>query len=383
MDDQKPGVNRRRVLQALGAGSVVGLAGCSGGDGGDGSDGESSDGGSSTPTATSGEGSDGGGGMDSVSAAFAYLTLPGDHGWTFQHNEAATAVDEKFDWLEVSTVEEVSNDDMARVSQELAQQNDIVFGTSFGYMDAMFNTAEENPDTIFEHCAGFRSRENMGRYFGHMDQVYFLAGIAAGMTTETNQIGFLAAYPIAEIIRFINAFALGVGMENDEAEVKLRWMNTWFDPPKSKQAANSLMDENCDVITSSTDSPAHVEAATAQDNWSIGANSPMSQWGGEKYITSVVYNWEPFYTETLQNVREGTWEADFDWWGLEKDAIRLDDWGPNVSSEIQNTVDPIKEEFVNGDRTIWQGTQFEGESEQFLFQEMGTLVDNVAGEVPS
>jgi basic membrane protein A len=400
MEGSGPNVGRRELLQALGAAGVVGLAGCSGGgDGGDGGS-DGGDGGSDGAEGSGGDGdgdgdgggtdagsTDGGDGdggeQDTVRAAWAYLTQPGDQGWTREHDRAVQAVDEKFDWLEVSTTNQVPNEDVGAVMRQYAEEGqDICFGSSFGYMDPMYETATEYEDTLFEHCAGFRQRENMGRYFAHMDQTYFLAGIAAGMVSETDTLGFLAPFPIAEVVRFINAFAIGASFNNDDASVKLRWMNTWFDPPKAKQGAESLMDVDCDVITGAMDSPATVEAAASGGAWSIGANSPMAEFGGDRYITSVVYNWEPFYTETLESVRDGTWESDFYWGHIGDDAVRLDDWGPQIPADVTDAVGAEKQALIDGDRTIWTGTRFEGESDSFLFEEMNTLVPQVESELP-
>jgi basic membrane protein A len=331
-------------------------------------------------------GAGGGGGSsesDTVQAAWAYLTQPGDHGWTFEHDQAVQALDEKFDWLEVSTTSEVSNEDVARVMRQYAEEGqDICFGSSFGYMDAIFQTASEYEDTLFEHCAGFRTRENMGRYFAHMDQTYFLAGIAAGMMTESNVLGFLAPFPIAEVLRFINAFAIGARFNNDEVSVRLRWMNSWFDPPTAKQGVQSLVDEGADVVTGAMDSPATVEAAKSAGAWAIGANSPMKSFGGENYLTGVVYNWEPFYTEAVQAVRDGNWESDFYWGHIRDGAVELDEWGPQVPEDVKSVVDEQMQALIDGDRTIWTGSMFEGEDDTFLFQEMGSLVPEVDAEIP-
>lgn len=379
MDDSIPSADRRELLHTVGAAGLIGLAGCSEG-GSSGSDGTETTGDESETT--DGESSETGG-QGTVNAAWAYLTQPGDHGWTYQHDQAVQAVDEKFDWLEVSTVEGVSNEDVGRVMQEFANgDQDIIFGSSFGYMDPMYETAEQNPDTIFEHCAGFRSRENMGRYFVHMDQTYFLAGIAAGMMTESDTLGFLAPFPIAEVLRFVNAFAIGAALDNENATIEVRWMNTWFDPAKAKQAAKSLIDVGADVVTGAMDSPATVEAAAAEDVWCIGANSPMAEFGGDSYVTSVVYNWEPFYTQTLEAVRAGNWESDFHWGDIGENAVSLDEWGPQVPDDVKSAVETEKQALVDGERTIWQGSKFEGESDSFLFQEMNSLVPQVDAEIP-
>lgn len=358
MNESKRTVGRRTILRGLGAAGVTALAGCSDGDSGSGD-------------------------SDTVKAGFAYLTQPGDHGWTSEHDQAVQAVKEEFDWLEVSTTNEVSNEDVGQIMRQYAESGqDICVGTSFGYMDKMHEVASNHEDTLFEHCAGFRTRENMGRYFAHMDQTYFLAGIAAGMMTETDTLGFLAPFPIAEILRFVNAFAIGGALNNENATVKVRWMNSWFDPPTAKQGVNSLADNGADVVTGAMDSPATVEATKSNGIWGIGANSPMGSFGGDTYVTSVVYNWEPFYTQLMKDVRNDEWESDFYWGHIRDGAVELDDWGPQVPSEVKDAVETEKQGLIDGDRTIWDGTKFEGESDTFLFSEMASLVPEVDAQIP-
>ncbi len=358
MAEQERFVGRRTLLKGLGVAGVTALAGCS-------------------------AGGDSGGDSDTVQAAFAYLTQPGDHGWTAEHHEAVEAVDEKFDWLEVSTTNEVSNEDVGRIMRQYAESGqDICVGTSFGYMDTMHEVASNYEDTLFEHCAGFRTRENMGRYFAHMDQTYFLAGVAAGMVSETDTIGFLAPFPIAEVLRFVNAFAIGGALNNEDISVRVRWMDSWFDPPTAKQGVNSLVDSGADVVTGAMDSPATVEATKSNGVWGIGANSPMKSFGGDTYLTGVVYNWEPFYTQLMQDVRNDEWDSDFYWGHIRDEAVELDEWGPQVPSEVKDAVETEKQALVDGDRTIWDGTKFEGESDEFLFSEMGSFVPEVDSEIP-
>ncbi|AEM59436.1 glucose ABC transporter substrate-binding protein (plasmid) [Haloarcula hispanica N601] len=367
-------ISRREMLGAIGASGVTALAGCSGGDSGS-DDGDSTDG-----TTT---GSDEGSGSDSVTAAWVYISEVGDLGWSHAHDEGRKAVDEKYDWLETEYTEAVAPEDSERVFEQYAQGDaDIVFGTTFGYQDPMFNIAEQYPDTYFEHATGYRTRENMGRYMGRIYQPRYLAGQAAGMVTENNTIGYVAAFPIPEVIRSINAMALGARSVNPDATFKIRWVNAWFDPQTSKQAANSLIDEGCDVISQEQDSPAPVRAANEADVWASGYNAPMGEFGGDNYLVSPVWNWEEVYDPTISAVRDGTWEADAFWGGMETNLPALDEWGPEVPQEVKDTVAETEEQIVNGELDVWAGSEFEGESDEFLFQEMNSFVDAVDADVP-
>jgi basic membrane protein A len=383
MVDTDSAVSRRQVLGTLGATGVVALAGCSGGDSadGDGGSGDGTEGGSTEDTGTNTATSSGG--MESVTAHWVYISEVGDLGWSWAHNEGRLAADEEFDWLETDYTEAVMPGDSERVFEQLASgDTDLIFGTTFGYQDPMINVAEQYPDTVFEHATGYRTRENMGRYMGRIYEPRYLAGQATGMVTENDTIGYVAAFPIPEVVRSINAMALGARSVNPEATFKVRWVNAWFDPPTAREAANSLIDEGCDVIAQEQDSPAAVRAANEADVWASGYNAPMGEFGGEDYLISPVWNWEEVYIPTAQAVKDGTWESDFYWGGMETGLPDLDEWGPNVPQEVKDTVASSEQEILDGELDIWADTQFEGESEEFLFQEMDTFVPAVDGEVP-
>ncbi|WP_459191093.1 BMP family ABC transporter substrate-binding protein [Halosimplex sp. J119] len=384
MVDTDETISRRNVLSALGTTGAVALAGCSGGgDGGGGIDaGDGSDGGTGTPVGTTTSG-DGGSGMDSVTAAWVYISEVGDMGWSWSHNEGRKTVDEKYDWLETEYTEAVAPGDAERVFEQYAQGDaDIVFGTTFDYQDPMATVAEQYPDTLFEHSTGYTTRENMGRYMGRIYEPRYLAGQAAGMVTENDTIGYVAAFPIPEVVRSINSMALGARSVNSEATFKIRWVNSWFDPPTSRQAANALVDADCDVIAQEVDSPAPVKAANEAGVWASGYNAPMGEYGGENYLISPIWHWEEVYDPTLQSVRDGTWEADAFWGGMETGLPDLDEWGPEVPQDVKDTVADTRAQIENDELDVWADSKFEGESDQFLFQQMGSYVEGVDGEVP-
>ena len=381
MDGSEVGLNRRTVLRSLGAAGALGLAGCSGGggdggDGGDDGDGSSGDGGS---TSAGGDGGD----MDTVKAAWLYISEIGDLGWSWAHNEGRKAADEQFDWLETEYTEAVAPADSQRVFEEYASgDTDIIFLATFEYQDPMLTVAEQYPDTLFEHATGYRTRENMGRYMGRIYEPRFLAGQAAGMVTEVDTIGYVAAFPIPEVIRSINSMTLGARSVNEDVTFKVRWVNAWFDPPTSTEAANSLIDAGCDVIAQEQDSPAAVRAAHEAGVWASGYDAPMGEFGGENYLVSPIFHWEEFYKPTLQSVHDGTWEADAYWEGMDTGIVGLDEWGPAVPQEVKDTVAGTKEKILDGSLDVWAGSKFEGKSDEFLFQEMGSFVEGVEGEVP-
>jgi basic membrane protein A len=365
---------RRDAIKAISTVPVVGLAGCLGGDGGDG-DGDGDSGDSPTATATPEE---------TVRAAWVYISEVGDLGWSWAHDQGRQAADNQFDWLETSFSEGVLPSDGRQVMDQYTQQGfDIIFGTTFEYMDDMHDLAEENPDTLYEHCSGYLTADNMGRYFGRMYQARYLAGVAAGLLTDEDSMGYVAAFPIPEVVRGINAFTRGARAVNDAVTTKVRWTNTWFDPPTEREAAQSLIDEGVDVMAQHQDSPAAVRAANEADIWATGYDAPMDEFGGDNYVTSPIWHWDVFYEPTLQSVRDDTWESDFYFEGLNAGVVDISDWGPQVPSDVQDTVAQHRTDIENGDLDVWAGTKFEGESDDFLFEEMGSYVEGVEGSVPS
>jgi len=375
----KRNISRRDAIRAVGAAGLVGLAGCSGGDGGDGGD--------ATPTATpteSGDGTDGSDGTESVRAAWVYNTEVGDLGWSWAHNEGRKASAETYDWLETDFTASVAPEDSQRVFAQYANDGyDVVFGCSFGYQDPMVTVASDHPDTVFEHCSGYRTRENMGRYFGRIYQSRYMTGVAAGMVTEANSLGYVAAFPIPEVIRGINAFTLGAASVNEDVTTQVRWTNTWFDPPKEQEAANALIDEGVDVMAQHQDSAAAVRAASDAGIWATGYDAPMNQFGGEEYLTSPIWHWEAFYNPTLESVKQGSWTSDAYWKGLNAGIVDISEWGPEVPEDVKSEVADTREAIANGDADVWADSKFAGESDEFLFQNMSSYVEEVEGSVPS
>lgn len=346
---------RRDVLAALGAAGVGSVAGCTGT-----------------------EGSDSG-----LTAAFVYNHEASGLGYTQAHDDARQAIDEEFDWLETKYTESVSGGDAERVISEYANSDaDVVFGTNFAFMDPMYNVAGEHPDTTFVHCSGFRTRENMGRYFGRLYQARYLTGIAAGHVTESDTLGYVASVPIAEVIRQLNAFFLGAQSVNPDVTMKVRWLETFMDPPTATEATDALVDEGADVINNHMSTAAPVSAAADNDAWAFTYTTSMSESGGDYYGGSALFNWKEYYRPTLQSINDGDWEAGTYWEGLDTGVVSAE-LGDAIPDDAVSAVESAESEIANGDLDIWAETPFEGEDDPFLFQEMNSYVDGIEGEVPS
>ncbi|HEM62636.1 MAG TPA: BMP family ABC transporter substrate-binding protein, partial [Chloroflexi bacterium] len=249
---------------------------------------------------------------ETIRAAFVYVGPVGDHGWTFAHDQGRQYLEANVDNLETTYLESVSDVDAEARIRDLAEEGyDIIFTTSASFRDATAAVAPEYPDIIFENCSGFLTSENMGSYFGRMYQAKYLAGIVAGMTTETDKIGYVAPIQIPEIIRLINGVTLGARSVNPDVQMEVVWIGNWFDPPAETAAVQSMVDAGVDVIFTGTDTTVPVVTADELGVWSVGYDSCEScDAAPDKCLTTPCWNWGPIYVDLVEAVRDGTWEPD-------------------------------------------------------------------------
>lgn len=297
-------------------------------------------------------------GDDGFSVAFIYISIPGDLGWTYEHDRARKMVEKHFgEAVETTFVENVpEGPEAARIIRKYALNgHDMIFATSFGYMDFMHEVAGEFPNVYFEHCSGYRTRDNMASYFGRMYQARYLSGLVAGKSSGTGKIGYVAAFPIPEVIRGINAFTLGVRMVNPDAAVHVEWTHTWYDPVKERAAAMSLLDRGCDLITQHQDTTEPQKAAMERGFVSIGYDSDMGKFVGDTVLVSPLWNWGPYYIERISRALEGTWESHSYWGGLKDGVVQLSSFSPRVSPETIALVDRERTILESGQRDVFHG----------------------------
>jgi basic membrane protein A len=287
---------------------------------------------------------------------FVYVSPIGDAGWSYAHDEGRKMV-EALPNVKTSYVEAVpEGPDSERVILNMARKGyDVIFATSYGYMDPMLKVSRQFPKVVFMHCSGFKKSENMGNYFGRMYQARYLTGMVAGAMTQSKIIGYVAAFPIPEVIRGINAFALGAQSSNPDVEVRVVWTKTWYDPATEKEAAKSLLDVGADVVAQHQDSPSPQEAAEEKGVYSIGYNSDMSAFAPKAHLTAPIWNWGPFYVETVKKVRKGTWKSEAVWPGLEYGIVDIAPFGPAVPKDLQKKVIARKEEIKSGKFKVFTG----------------------------
>lgn len=292
-----------------------------------------------------------------IKAAFVYVGPVGDGGWTFAHDQGRKDM-ETLPFVQESTyIESVPEGaEATRVIMGLAKKgHNLIFTTSFGFMDPTLEVSKRFKDVVFEHCSGYKMSENMGNYFGRFYQGKYLSGIVAGAMTQTNIIGYVAAYPIPEVIRGINAFTLGVHEVNPEAKIKVVWTQTWFNPGLERDAADSLLDVGADVLSMHQDTPATLQAAEARGKYAIGNDSDMRQFAPNAFLTAPIWNWGVLYKQIATDVHNGTWKPEEIWWGMETDVVKLAPISAKVPQNIQDLVAAKKQEIVSGKMKVFTG----------------------------
>ncbi len=293
-----------------------------------------------------------------IKAAFVYVGPVGDAGWTYAHNEGRKAMAELPYVKETNFIESVPEGaESTRIITSLAQKGyNLIFTTSFGYMDPTLEVAAKYPEIAFMHCSGYKTSENMGNYFGRMYQPRYLSGMVAGKMTKTNIVGYVAAFPIPEVIRGINAFTLGVRSVNPDAVVKVIWTQTWFDPAKERDAAESLLDVKADVITMHQDTPAPLQAAEKRGAFAIGYNSIMQEQVPGAWLTAPIWNWKAVYNKTAEEVHNGTWKSEAIWWGgMQEGLVDIAPMSDLVPADVQALVNEKKAMIASGEFAIFSG----------------------------
>lgn len=286
-----------------------------------------------------------------LNVGFVYVSPVGDAGWTYQHDLGRKAIEEKFgDKIKVKYIDSVPEGAEAeRVIRDLASSgNKLIFTTSFGFMNPTLKVAKAFPTATFEHATGYKTAKNVGNYNARFYEGRYLAGIVAGSMTKTNTLGYVAAFPIPEVVQGINAYTLGAQSVNPNIKVKVVWVNSWFDPGREREAADALMDQGADVLTHHTDSTAVVGAAEEKGKYAIAYHSDMSKYGAKAHLTAVTHHWEKFYTERVQQVLDGKWKSTSIWGGIKDGMIDLAPLNSVVPKEVADKVAKAKAAIADG-----------------------------------
>ncbi|MXU65279.1 BMP family ABC transporter substrate-binding protein [Oceanomicrobium pacificus] len=335
-------------------------------------------------------------GHEKTKVGFIYVGPVGDFGWSYEHDQGRKAVVEAFgDKVETTYVESVpEGPDAERVIRQMAQSgHDLIFTTSFGYMNPTIKVAKQFPDVKFEHATGYQRADNVSTYSGRFYEGRTVIGHIAGKMTETNKIGYIASFPIPEVVRGINAAYLAAKKANPDVEFKIVWVSTWFDPGKEADAANALIEQGVDVIMQHTDSPAAMTIAEEKGIYAFGQASDMKEFGPNARLSSIIDNWGPYYVSRVQAVMDGTWESTDTWDGIAPGLTEIGEFSDKIPADVQAEATAIKDAIVAGELHSFTGPINKQDGTPWLAEgetaDDGTLlgmnfyVEGIEGELPN
>ncbi|WP_170383759.1 BMP family ABC transporter substrate-binding protein [Ruegeria atlantica] len=333
---------------------------------------------------------------DKTKVGFVYVGPVGDGGWTYEHNKGRLAVEEKFgDKVETVFVESVpEGPDAERVMTQMALEGaDLIFTTSFGYMDPTINVAKKFPNVKFEHATGYKTAPNVSVYSARFYEGRAVQGHIAGKMTESNIIGYIGSYPIPEVIRGINSAYIHAKKVNPDVEFKIIWAYTWFDPAKEADAASVLIEQGADVILQHTDSTAPQAAAQEAGNViTFGQASDMSEYAPHPRVSSIIDNWAPYYIARTQAVMDGSWETVNTWDGIAEGMVEIGEISDAVPADVKEEALALKAAMAAGEYHPFTGPLKKQDGSDWLAEgetaDDGTLagmnfyVEGLEGEIP-
>ena len=335
-------------------------------------------------------------GHGKTKVGFVYVGPVGDGGWTYEHDQGRKAVVAEFgDAVETVYVENVAEGpDAERVMTQMALDGaDLIFTTSFGYMDPTINVAKKFPDVKFEHATGYKRADNVSTYSARFYEGRAIQGHIAGKMTESNIIGYIASYPIPEVIRGINSAYIHAKKVNPDVEFKIIWAYTWFDPAKEADAAKALIDQGADVILQHTDSTAPQAAAQEAGNvMTFGQASDMGQYAPWPRVSSIIDDWAPYYIARTKAVMDGTWESTDTWDGIGAGMVGIGEISDRVPADVKAEALAMKEALASGEYHAFTGPLKKQDGSDFLAEgetaDDGTLagmnfyVEGLTGDIP-
>ena len=329
-----------------------------------------------------------------LNVGFVYVSPIGEAGWTTQHDIARKEMEKNLGAkITTRVVENVPEGaDAERVIRDLAQQGSkLIFTTSFGYMNPTLKVAKQFPDVKFVHLTGYKTAANVASANARFYESRYLAGVLSGKMSKTGVAGYVGAFPIPEVLQGINAFTRGFRSVNPKAEVKVVWVNSWFDPGKERDAALTLIGQGADVVTHHTDSTAVVQAAEEKGKYALGYHSDMQKFDPHAQIAAVTHHWGKYYTRQAQDVLDGKWKTSATWGGIKDGFVKLEGFGPAVPNDVKQFVLAKQKEIVAGTLTPFDGPVTDNEGKLRLatgrinddgLNKMNYFVAGVAGKLP-
>lgn len=286
-----------------------------------------------------------------LKVGFVYVAPITDAGWVRQHENARLALEKNLGArVKTRYVENVAEGaDAERVIRDLAQQgHQLIFTPSFGYMEPTLKVARDFPQVKFESITGYKTADNVAAANARYYEGRYLAGIAAGRMSQSGVAGYVAGFPIPEVLQGINAFTLGMRSVQPQAQVRVIWLNAWFDPPRERDAAMTLFNQNADVVAFHTGSTAVMRAAQERGKWAVAYHSDMRAVAPDAQLVAVTHQWGDYYTQRARAVLDGQWKSTMVWGGIRQGMIRVGDFGPKVPQAVQQEVMARQQEIASG-----------------------------------
>jgi len=333
---------------------------------------------------------------EKTKVGFIYIGPTGDFGWTYQHDEGRKAIDAALgDRVETSYVESVpEGSDAERVMTQMALSGvKMIYTTSFGYMDPTQAVAKKFPDVKFEHATGYKQADNVATYSARFYEGRAVIGTIAGRMTKTNKIGYIASFPIPEVIRGINSAYIHAKKVNPDVEFKVVWVYTWFDPAKEADAATAMIEQGVDIIMQHTDSPAAMTIAEEKGIYAFGQASDMIKFGPKAQLTAIIDNWAPYYVARTTALLDGTWTSGDTWDGMKEGMVELAPFSDAIPDDVKAEAQAMADAITAGtyhpftgplnkqDGSVWLA---DGEiADDGTLAGMGFYVEGIEGDVPN
>lgn len=320
-----------------------------------------------------------------------------DWGYNYAHNQGRIFMEGAAPKeIRTTIVENIPESaEVERVMEKMiAGGTKLIFPTSYGYLEPALRVAKRHPDVVFMHCGGYKNSENLGTYFAYIHEPMYVAGMVAGRMTKTNNMGFVAAHPIPQVLRNINAFTLGARSVNPRVVVHVVWTNNWYDPPIEAEAARSLIDQGADVLTMHQDSPITVvQTAESRGVYSVGYHADLEKFAPKGWLTGAMWDWGTLYLEIARSVRSGSWKTGQYRAGMESGAVRVAPFGSSVPFDVQKEAQALQAKIVSGEFVVFQGPIVDREGTQRLavgakpnfewMEKMDWFVPGVEGSLPT
>jgi basic membrane protein A len=331
-----------------------------------------------------------------LKVAFVYYGHINDGGWTQMHDTARKKLEAVLgSAIKTTYIENVPETaDSERVFRELAADgNKLIFGTTFGYMEPLQKVAKLFPDVKFENASGFKTAANISVYEPRFEEGFYLIGVLAGQMTKTNTLGFIGSFPIPTVVRNINAMTLGALSVNPKIKTRPVWINTWYDPGKERQAADTLIAQGADAVAQNTDSPASIQAAQDKGTYAFSIDADMSSFGKKAQLSGTTEDWSGYYIAETKKVLDGTWTGNrHTRWGLKEGLVVMAPLNPDIPPAAVKVFEERKAKLISGELNPFGGPIKDNTGKEMVaagsvmsdqvFSSLNWYVEGVEGNVP-